>query len=159
MDYTALIRKTIDDAVERTDDGVYRVGNTNDLTRTKGLDRRIAEDKRIARVYGRGPKPGESVHTLKDEDGKEYPILFNSQKDHEAFHHLDPLRQGVFRTPDGSFVVKAVKQIVDVDPRNRPRVVQGEHGPIPYMFGSLSPDAHSPVTQWQRRWLADGTVV
>jgi len=159
MDYTVLVRKAIDKAVEQTDDGIYRVQDTNDLCRTRDTDKRIAEDKRIARAYGRGPKPGESVHMLKDEYGKPHPILFNSQRDHDAFHHLDPLRQGVFRAPDGSFVVRPVKQIVDVDSRQRPRVVQAEHGPVPYMFGTLSPDANSPVTQWQRRWLQDGLVV
>lgn len=159
MDYTVLVRKTIDKAVEQTDDGIYRVQDTSDLSRTRDTNKRIAEDKGVFRVYGRCPKPGESVHMLQDEYGKTHPILFNSQKDHDSFHHLDPLRQGVFRAPDDSFIVRPVKQIVDVDPRHRPRVIQAEHGLIPYTFGSLSPDANSPVAQWQRRWLEGGLVV
>lgn len=152
MDLDTTIRRIVFKESEETNDGIFRANGTNDLQRPRDQYDREMQDRKVVRYYGRNPRPGESVHMLTDEKGKVYPVLFDSQEQHAAFHNLNPLCQGVFRTPNGSYVVRPLKQIVDVDMRSRPRVIQDKHGPIPYMFTTLAPDVGLPVVRWQGRW-------
>lgn len=132
--YLDKIRHIISRKTEYTNDGVYRPFHTDDLERPKDLYDRIEEDKKVGRAIGRGLHPGESVHFLKDDYGKEVPVLFDSKADHKLFHNFDPLKQRLIETPSHSFIIRRTKQAVEVDMTKRYQIMQTEHGSVPYMF-------------------------
>lgn len=135
--YLDKIRHIICRETECTNDCIYRPYRTDDLERPKDLQDRIDEDKIVARTIGRIPHPGESVHFLRDDNGRRVPIVFDSKKEHELFHNFNPLKQRLIETPSHSFIIRRTKQAVELDMTKRYKIMYTENGPIPYLFHQI----------------------
>ena len=140
------INKLLAREIELSDNYKYQI-QENDLRPMRDAEKKLAKKEHVH------IPPQDSLHMLNPTEPsyQPEPIIFKNIEEHRKFHNFNPLSQSLVKDElDGTYYIKERKQIVDVDPRQRPRVVTTPNGNIPFLFSQIC--TPNQPTKWKKRW-------